>query len=98
MRHKDNPELTKSADLLYKGLEITTIAQREHRLDILKAQAEEKGMDLEELENYLNFFKYGCPPHGGGGIGPNRIVMKILDIENVKETAFLPRDVNRLTP
>lgn len=98
MRHEDNPELTKSADLLYKGLEITTLAQREHRLEILEKQAVEKKMNLEELSDYLNFFKYGCPPHGGGGIGPSRLIMKILDLDSVKEATFLPRDVKRLTP
>jgi nondiscriminating aspartyl-tRNA synthetase len=98
MRHEDNPDLTKSADLLYRGLEITTLAQREHRLDTLKAQAVEKGMNLEELDHYLKFFKYGCPPHGGGGIGPSRLIMKLLNLDSVKETAFLPRDVKRLTP
>lgn len=98
MRHEDNPKLTKSADLLYKGLEITTLAQREHRVDVLEAQAKEKGMDLEELQDYFNFFRYGCPPHGGGGIGPARIVMGILGIDNVREATYLPRDVKRLRP
>jgi nondiscriminating aspartyl-tRNA synthetase len=98
MRHDDNPELTKSFDLLYKGLEITTGAQREHRIEILKAQAVEKGITLESINDYLNFFKFGCPPHGGAGIGPARIVMKILELPNVKEATFLPRDVKRLNP
>jgi aspartyl/asparaginyl-tRNA synthetase len=61
-------------------------------------QAKEKRMDLETLTDYLNFFKYGCPPHGGGGIGLNRFVMKLLDYDNVREVTFLPRDVNRLNP
>ena len=98
MRYEDNPEITKSFDLLYKGLEVVTGAQREHRYDVLVKQAEEKGMDVDTLEDYLNFFKYGCPPHGGAGIGPGRIIMKILDLPNVKEATFLPRDVKRLTP
>lgn len=98
MRHENNPKLTKSFDLLYKGIEITTGAQREHRLSVLEKQAAEKGMDVKQLEHYLNFFRYGCPPHGGGGIGPGRIVMKILDLPSVKEATFLPRDVKRLTP
>jgi len=98
MRHADNPGLTKSFDLLYRGLEVTTGAQREHRLDILEKQAVEKEMNLEELADYLNFFRYGCPPHGGVGIGPARLVMKIAGVENVKEVCFLPRDVKRLRP
>ena len=98
MRKEDDSNLTKSADLLFRGIEITTLAQREHRYEILKKQAEEKKMDLEQLKTYLNFFKYGCPPHGGGGIGPSRFIMKILNYENVREVTFLPRDVNRLNP
>jgi nondiscriminating aspartyl-tRNA synthetase len=98
MRQEDDPTLTKSFDLFYKGLEITTGAMREHRYDILKAQAAEKGMDLESLEDYLNFFKFGCPPHGGAGIGPARLIMKLLDLPNIREAVFLPRDVKRLRP
>jgi len=98
MRHTDNPELTKSFDLIYKGLEVTTGAQREHRVDILEKQAVEKGMNLTDLEDYINFFRYGCPPHGGCGIGPARFIMKILDLASVKEAIFLPRDVKRLRP
>lgn len=98
MRYADNPSLTKSFDLLYKGLEITTGSQREHRYEVLISQAKEKGMSVEPLSDYLNFFKFGCPPHGGAGIGPGRLVMKILDIPSVKEATFLPRDVRRLKP
>lgn len=98
MRHHDNPKLTKSFDLLYRGIEITTGAQREHRPEVLEAQAKEKGIPLESLTDYLNFFRYGCPPHGGGGIGPGRIIMQMLNLDSVKEATFLPRDVKRLTP
>lgn len=98
MRHADNPGLTKSFDLLYRGVEVTTGAQREHRLEVLEKQAQEKEMVLEELKDYFNFFRYGCPPHGGVGIGPARLVMKIVGAENVKEVCFLPRDVKRLRP
>ena len=98
MRQENDKKLTKSFDLIYRGLEITTGSQREHRLDILKEQAIEKGMNLEELKDYLNFFRYGCPSHGGAGMGPARIVMKLLDLGSVKEACFLPRDVKRLIP
>lgn len=98
MRHEDNPRLTKSFDLLYRGIEITTGAIREHRYEILKKQAEEKKINLKLIENYLNFFKYGCPPHGGAGIGPGRMIMAMLELPTVKETALVPRDVKRLTP
>lgn len=98
MYHEDNQKLTKSFDLLYKGLEITTGAIREHRIEILEKQAIAKGMNLEELKDYLNFFRYGVPSHGGVGIGPGRIIMKMLDLSSIKEACFLPRDVKRLTP
>lgn len=98
MRPENDQSITKSFDLIYKGLEITTGAQREHRLQILKQQATERGVPTEPLEGYFSYFRYGCPPHGGAGIGPGRIVMKILDLDSVKEATFLPRDVKRLTP
>src|SRR5690606_23639314 len=84
MRHEDNQGLAKSFDLIYKGLEITSGAQREHRYEILKKQAVEKGMTLELINFYLEFFKYGCPPHGGIGIGPSRILMKMLNLESIR--------------
>lgn len=98
MRHEDNPKLTKSFDLLYKGVEVTTGAQREHRIDALEKQAKEKNINLDDISYYLDFFRYGCPPHGGGGIGPGRIIMKALDLKSVKEATFLPRDVKRISP
>jgi aspartyl-tRNA synthetase len=98
MRKDDDNNITKSFDLLYKGIEITTGAIREHRIEILEKQAEEKGMDLSDLSDYLNFFRYGMPSHGGVGIGPARIVMKLLNLNNIKEAIFLPRDVKRLRP
>ncbi|MEK9174936.1 MAG: aspartate--tRNA(Asn) ligase [Patescibacteria group bacterium] len=98
MRDEKNLKLTKSFDLLWNGLEITTGAQREHRYDILVSQAKEKGMGLASLQFYLNFFKYGCPPHGGYGLGPNRVLMKLLGLENVRDAIFLYRGVKRLEP
>ncbi len=96
--HMRENDLTKSFDLLYQGIEITTGAQREHRPDILIKQAKEKDMDIDSLQDYINFFKYGCPPHGGVGLGPGRLIMKILNYDNIKEVSFLPRDVKRLKP
>lgn len=90
--------LTKGFDLLYKGVEVTTGAQREHRVDILIKQAQEKGLTEEGLGDYLKFFRYGCPPHGGVGMGPGRMIMQIVGLESVKEATFLPRDVKRLRP
>lgn len=90
--------LTMGFDLLYKGVEITTGAKREHRIDKLVAQAHEKGLTEAGLSDYLSFFRYGVPPHGGVGIGPGRIVAQILGLPSVKEATFLPRDVKRLRP
>jgi aspartyl-tRNA synthetase len=98
MRHSDNPKISKTFDLLYKGIEITSGAQREHRVDVLEKQIKEKGIEIETVSDYLNFFRYGCPPHGGAGIGPGRIVMQILNLSSIKEATFLPRDVKRLNP
>lgn len=98
MRHEDNPKLTKSFDLLYRGIEVTTGAQREHRIEVLENQAKEKGMDLESLKDYLNFFRYGCPPHGGIGMGPARFIMRMMNLPSIKEAIYLPRDVKRLRP
>lgn len=84
-------------DLIWKGVEITTGAQREHRYDILRKQAEEKGLD-KDVEFYLQFFKYGCPPHGGFGLGLDRITMNLLELPNIKESMFLFRGPDRITP
>jgi len=98
MRDEKNPKITKSFDLLWNGLEVTTGAQREHRYDVLVAQAKEKKMDIEHIQFYLDFFKYGCPPHGGYGMGPNRMIMQLLGLDNVRDAMFVYRGVNRLTP
>ncbi|TAL49048.1 aspartate--tRNA(Asn) ligase [Patescibacteria group bacterium] len=98
MRHPDDPDRARRADLLFRGVEVTTLAQREHRPEILEKQAKEKGLKLEPLADYLNFFRYGCPPHGGAGIGPGRFIMSMLNLGNIREATFLPRDVKRLNP
>ena len=90
--------VTKSFDLLWKGLEITTGAQREHRHEQLVKQAKEKGYALTPLEDYFDFFRYGCPPHGGFGVGLTRLLMCITGLGNVREVTFLYRGINRLTP
>lgn len=98
MRLENNPGITKSFDLLWNGLEVTTGAQREHRYDILVSQAKEKGLSLKPIQFYLDFFKYGCPPHGGAGLGPSRMLTRIFGLDNVREVTYLYRGVNRLTP
>lgn len=98
MRMETDKNLTKSFDLLWNGIEITTGAQREHRLEVLEEQAKEKGLKLETIKFYLDFFKFGMPPHGGCAIGPTRMLMKIFNIPNVREVTYLYRGINRLTP
>lgn len=83
-------------DLIWKGCEITTGAQREHRYEILKKQAQEKGLD-EDVKFYLDFFKYGCPPHGGFGIGVDRITMLLFN-QGIKDAMFIFRGPDRLNP
>ena len=77
-------------------MEITTGAQREHRYEVLKEQAKEKGLE-KDVEFYLQFFKYGCPPHGGFGLGLDRFVICLLET-NIKEVQFVFRGPDRLTP
>ncbi len=98
MRHPDNPELTRSFDLIAGGLEIATGAQREHRYDVLKKQALEKGLGLENIQFYMDFFRYGCPPHGGFGMGLSRLMMVLLNLSNIRESVYLFRGPNRLHP
>lgn len=98
MRKEGNPALTLSFDLIWKGVEITTGAQREHRHDVLQAQAKEKGMNLDSIAHYLDFFRYGCPPHGGAGIGFDRMIMIMLNVESIREATYIYRGVKRLTP
>ncbi|MGF1425122.1 aspartate--tRNA(Asn) ligase [Kitasatospora sp. LaBMicrA B282] len=97
-RPADRPDLTLSFDLLWKGLEVTTGAQREHRYEVLVEQAAEKGMRTEPLSDYLNCFRYGCPPHGGFGMGLGRMLMVLLGLGSLREAVFLFRGPNRLTP
>jgi aspartyl-tRNA synthetase len=94
----EETKLTKSFDLLYRGIEITTGAQREHRIDVLKKQALEKDMSLESLDFYLNFFKYGMPPHGGYGFGLTRFLMRFFDVKSIRDVTFLYRGPNRVNP
>ena len=98
MRHEDNPQLTKSYDLIWRGTEITTGAQREHRLDVLIEQVKQKGLEPEGLKTYLDFFKYGAPSHGGFGMGLLRVLMLLLHQPNIREVGFLFRGPNRLEP
>lgn len=98
MLHEEDPSLTKSYDLIYRGTEISTGAQREHRIDVLEQQARDKGLDPAELAFYLDFFRYGVPPHGGFGMGLNRVMMLMLQQSSIREVTYLFRGPTRLVP
>src|SRR3989344_1082388 len=98
MRPDGNQKGTRSFDLIYRGVEIGTGAQREHRLDILEKQAAEKGIDMAKLQFYRDIFRFGAIPHGGVGLGVDRIVEQMLNLGNIREAILLPRDPDRLTP
>lgn len=99
--HMLDPEqngITRSFDLLGSGLEVATGAQREHRYEVLKTQAIAKGLTLDPIQNYLNYFRYGTPPHGGFGFGLSRFLMILLNLSNIREAVYLFRGPTRLTP
>ncbi|TFB56646.1 MULTISPECIES: aspartate--tRNA(Asn) ligase [unclassified Cryobacterium] len=98
MRHEGDASITKSYDLIFNGTEISTGAQREHRIDILVEQAKEKGIDPEEIEGYLDFFRYGVPSHGGFGMGLARVLMLMLHQASIREVTYLFRGPTRLEP
>lgn len=98
MPNKQDPSVTDGFDLIYKGLEITTGSQRIHDYKQLVESMKKKGLNPEDFEFYLQTFKYAMPPHGGWGMGSERIVFKLLDLETIKEAILFPRDVKRLIP
>jgi len=94
---RDENGVLQGYDLIWRGVEITTGAQREHRYTEICKNAQEKGL-AEDVKFYLDFFKYGCPPHGGFAIGVDRLTMLLLNIPSIKETEFLFRGPNRINP
>ncbi len=95
----DDPEdegTTKCYDLLFRGVELLSGNQREHRYDVLIEKMKWKGLDPEKFDFYLQAFKYGMPPHGGLAMGLERLTQKFLGIKNVKEATLFPRDINRI--
>lgn len=92
----ENPEFTRSFDLLFRGLEMCSGGQRVHNYEELKSRIAAKGLDPEKFHFYLQAFKYGVPPHGGIGMGLERLTMKYCDVKNVKEASLFPRDMNRI--
>ncbi|MDD2625877.1 MAG: aspartate--tRNA(Asn) ligase [Bacilli bacterium] len=95
---KDENGITQTFDLLFKGVEITSGAQREHRYNNLIDNIKEKNMNPEDLSFYTEFFKYGCPPHGGFGFGLARLIMRIFEIDNIREATLIYRGPTRLKP
>lgn len=98
MRLGEGSDLTRSFDLLWNGLEVTTGAQREHRHERLVAQAGRDPARVEVIRTYLDFFRYGCPPHGGFGLGLTRMLLCLLGLGDVREATYLHRGRHRLTP
>ena len=98
MAKEDEPEYSKSYDLYFKDVEITSGAQREHRPDVLRKQIVERGIDPTPMNDYINFFKNGCPPHGGFGLGLDRLLMLLLDLPSIKEAMYIFRGPDRLNP
>ena len=98
MDDPDDPAFTLSFDLLFQGLEITTGGQRIHDYQMLMDKLADRGMSDEGMEQYIMIFRHGMPPHGGLGIGLERLTMKLLGEENVREATLFPRDINRLEP
>ncbi len=95
---KDGTPFSYSFDLDYRGQEIASGGQREHRYDRLVERMKKKGLDPASFDFYLSAFAYGMPPHGGWGLGVERLVQKMLNLPNIRETIIFPRDRNRLTP
>lgn len=95
-----NPEIAQRADLLFRGVEIATLSMRENNYDKLIAQFKAKGVDPNDpgFASYLSAFKYGMPVHGGFGMGLERLVEKLFNLNNIKEATLFPRDINRLAP
>ena len=95
--HMRKDGIPQGYDLIWRGTEITSGSQREHRYEVIKAQAEEKGLG-KDVEFYLDFFKYGCAPHGGFAIGVDRLTMLLLNLPSLKETMFIFRGPSRINP
>jgi len=98
MKDAQEPETTLSFDLLWKGTEITTGSQREHRYEVLLKQAKEKGLQAKQGNPYFDMFRFGPPPHGGAGNGLDRMTKQFLGMENIRECILFPRDPERLSP
>jgi aspartyl-tRNA synthetase len=93
-----NPRLSNSYDFFIRGQEIVSGAQRIHEPDLLEERATAYGIDVKSIQAYVNSFRNGALPHGGGGIGLERVVMLYLNLPNIRKTAWFPRDPKRISP
>jgi aspartyl-tRNA synthetase len=98
MPQEGSPEKCNAFDLMYKGLEISSGAQRIHKADVLVNALKARGLEPEAFEFYVNAFRLGAPPHAGWSIGLERLTMKLSGRENIREACLFPRDRMRLTP
>lgn len=98
MDSRENPEVTQSFDLLFRGMEVTIGGQRIHSYEQQTVKMKRRGMNIEDFESYLMIHKSGMPPHGGLGLGLERFTARLLEKENVRYAALFPRDIHRVTP
>lgn len=98
MPDPNNPKYSNSYDMFMRGEEILSGAQRIHDPDFLVERAKHHGIDISKIAAYIEAFRFGCPPHAGGGIGMERVVMLYLGLDNIRKTSMFPRDPKRLTP
>jgi nondiscriminating aspartyl-tRNA synthetase len=98
MPSADNPQYTETFDLIFRGIEIASGGQRIHDAEMLEENIKGKGLNPDQFKDYIDIFRFGTPPHGGWGLGSERITQKILGLQSVKEVVLYPRDANRLAP
>ena len=94
----DDPRYSCSFDIFLRGEEIISGAQRIHDPALLEARATELGVPLDQISAYVDSFRYGAPPHGGAGVGLERVVMLFCGLDNIRKTSAFPRDPKRLAP
>ncbi len=98
MPNKNNPTICNSFDLMYRGLEISSGAQRIHKIDVLEHALKSRNLNPQDFKFYTDAFRFGAPPHAGFGLGLERITMKICNLNNIREASLFPRDRTRLYP
>jgi aspartyl-tRNA synthetase len=96
--YEDNPELTKAFDMMHPRMELSSGAQRIHDHDLLRQRIQDQGLNPDGFDFYLKAFKYGIPPHSGWGLGAERLIMTMLDIDNIRDVVLFPRDRKRVSP